>query len=262
MFRVQWGHPVPWGALVLARLSLFNFVGRHGAMTSMIEMPFHLRILLEESRDILRFFGTQDTAASYDTGTIIDGSGLSERGFRKGLRGLINKKMLTMSGDGVYRLTEPGRRAVADLQEWDRIAPQHKVTEARFVLRRLFAAAPRTLISGQPAHVLLGFDEADDEEILEHPVDLLIQVTALDGTVENAVETEKSLRLHNRHVRQPFEIVGGRYTKLRVRVAVIQPGVNDDEPGGLYFDVPVTADPDDGDSALVAYAANVLIRAE
>ncbi|MFN8529200.1 MAG: hypothetical protein U0670_11345 [Anaerolineae bacterium] len=231
-------------------------------MSSLTEMPFHLRTLPPEALDILRFFGKSNTNATFDTETIIEGSGLSERGFRKGLRRLINKNMLAMQTEGIYRVTEPGRRSIADLLEWDMNAPLRTVPEARFVARRIYAAAPRTLVSGQPVNLLIGFDEPDDEDVLPDPLDLMVRVTALDGTAENLVETEKAYRLTNYQGRQTFEIAGGLYNKLRVRISVYQPGINDDDPGGMYIDLPVTAESSGVDTTLTAYTTTLYLRAE
>lgn len=227
----------------------------------MTDMPFHLQTLPPEALDILRFFGKTDTTATYHADAIIEGGGLSERGFGKGLRRLINKKQLVMTDESVYKLTDLGRKSVAELIEWDMTAPERgKTREPRFVMRRVIAAAPRMLLSGQPVYLIVGFDDADDDDILAKDVDVLVRLTVIDGVAANTFVTEKAFRLTNYAGRQQFEITGGMYDKLRLRIQVTQPDSTDDEAPGLYIDLPVTVDPNEADYALTAYSTAVLIR--
>jgi predicted transcriptional regulator len=227
----------------------------------MTQMPFQLATLPPEALDILRFFGKTDTTASYPADAIIDGGGMSERAFGKGLRRLINKKMLVMDGESIYKTTDLGRRTIAELIEWDMTAPERGAqAPARHVMRRVFVGTPRVLLSGQPVYLYVGFDEADDDEILSDDVDIVIRLTLIDGVAANTFTVDKAFRLTNYATRQAFEIAGGMYDMLRIRVQVTQPDVTDDESPGMYIDLPVTVDPTLADPSLVAYSTSVMIR--
>lgn len=225
------------------------------------EMPFHLSTLNIEALDLLRYYGRVDTTASYTTQAIMDGARMSERAVRKGVRRLINKKLLNMPEAEVYKLTEPGRLAVAELMEWDMGAPFRPASTTRQITRRLVVAAPRQIMAGMTARVRVGFDEPDDEDVLPDPVDLLVRLTAIDGEAENVTIIEKAYRLTNGVGAQVFNVEGGAYTLIRVRVQVLQPEVYEEESNGLYFDLPVTDSPDAVLSP-VAYSAAVQIQVE
>ncbi len=227
----------------------------------MSEMPIHLATLPPEALDILRFFGKTDTTAPYHADAIIEGGDMSERAFGKGLRRLINKKFMVMTDESIYKMTDLGRRGVAELIEWDMNAPERGAqAEPRFVMRRVVVAAPRVLLSAQPILLYIGFDEAGDDDILPEDVDLLIRLTLIDGVAANTFVIEKAFRLTNYAARQTFEIAGGMYDTLRVRVQISQPEWTDDEAPGMFVDLPVTVDATLSDPALVAYTTAVLIR--
>ena len=83
-----------------------------------MELPYSLQTLPPEAVDILRYYASISTDAAH-ADAIVDGAGLSERGFGKGIRRLVTKNYLVMSSDQVYRLTEQGRRLIDELQGYD-----------------------------------------------------------------------------------------------------------------------------------------------
>jgi len=231
-------------------------------MTDTSAMPFHLSTLNIEALDLLRYYGRIDTTASYSTQAIMDGARMSERAVRKGVRRLINKKLLLMPEAEVYKLTDPGKRAVAELMEWDMSAPFREASTTRQISRRLVVAAPRVLLTGVSAQVRVGFDDPDDEDVLSDPVDIALRLTVIDGEPDNTVVTEKPYRLTNRPGSLAFEVTGGTHTITRLRVQVFQPEVYEEESNGLYFDLPVTDNPGAADSALIAFRTTIQIQVD
>ena len=80
-----------------------------------MEMPYNLQTLPPEAVDILRFYSASDLDTAH-ADEIVDGANLSDRGFGKGIRRLVTKSYLVMSSDQVYRLTDAGKRVIAELR--------------------------------------------------------------------------------------------------------------------------------------------------
>ncbi len=224
-----------------------------------MDLPYSLQTLPSEAVDILRYYATLN-ADSAHADSIVDGTGLSDRGFGKGIRRLVTKNYVVMSSDQVYRLTEHGKRIVGELKAGgaDRASAR---SEARFVRRRLVLVAPNPLSAGQTSVVVLGFEEADDDETLNAPVNLMFRMSMLNG--EPRRPREASFLLTNRYTQQAFEITAGRFTTARVRVEVLQyrdEGDDFDFCGGMYVDLPVSLETDHPASA--AFGADIILKEE
>ncbi|MBI1258424.1 MAG: hypothetical protein GC204_13215 [Chloroflexi bacterium] len=226
-----------------------------------MDMPYSLQTLPPEAVDILRYYA-QLNADSAHSDSIVEGAGLTDRGFGKGIRRLVTKNYVVMSSDQVYRLTDPGRRVIEELKSFEGDAPQKpSKTEARFVRRHLVLVAPRTLPAGEAVEIALGFEEASDEEYLNAPANMLIRLAVLNG--EPKRPREASFMLTNRQMQQSFEITAGRFTQARVRVEVCQyrdDGDDFDFCGGLYVDLPVSTD--NTPPAPAAYGVDVILKEE
>lgn len=226
-----------------------------------MDLPYSLQTLPSEAVDILRYYTTLN-ADSAHADSIVDGTGLTDRGFGKGIRRLVTKNYVVMSSDQIYRLTEQGKRVVAELKTYDGDADKAPAyAEARFVRRRLVLVTPRVLPVNKPVDIVIGFEEAEDNEYLNAPVNLLFRLSVLNGEPRRA--REASFMLSNRYAQHPFEITAGRYTAIRVRVEVLQyrdEGDDFDFCGGLYVDLPVSAD--DGNRAADAYGVDVILKEE
>ena len=229
-----------------------------------MDMPHHLRTLPPEALDILRYFHTLSTSSAHAE-QIIEGAGLSDRGFGKAIRRLVTKNYLVMDGEQVYRLSDNGKRVVAELNNYDENAPEEEETpesdEPRFVIRHLVLVTPRVLQAGQPTNVFVGFDDADDDEVVTAPFEVILRLSVLHGEPDETKET--SLVVENRAAHQVFEVTAGNYTKLRVRVQVCQ--IRDGEAeqeacNGLYTDLPVGVG--EVDSTLIAFGTNLTLREE
>ena len=229
-----------------------------------MDMPHHLRTLPPEALDILRYFHTL-SASSAHAEQIIKGAGLSDRGFGKAIRRLVTKNYLVMDGEQVYRLSDNGKRVVAELNNYDENAPEEEETpesdEPRFVTRHLVLVTPRVLQAGQPTNMFVGFDDADDDEVVNAPFEVILRLSVLHGEPDETKET--SLVVENRAAHQVFEVTAGQYTQMRVRVQVcqLQDGeAEQDACSGLYADLSVGIG--EVDTSLIAFGANLMLREE
>lgn len=109
-------------------------------------LPADLQRLPPQALDLIRYLGTQDQGASVDT--IIDGTGLSERMFRKSIRRLVTRYYVEMPADEFYRLTASGRQAASTLRDYDGADPAAAV---RFVDRGGEENAPKDKPAPAPA---------------------------------------------------------------------------------------------------------------
>lgn len=225
-----------------------------------MEMPYSLQTLPPEAIDILRFYSASELDTAH-ADEIVEGANLTDRGFGKGIRRLVTKNYLVMSSDQVYRLTDAGKRVVAELRNYaDEPAPVARKPEARFVRRRLVLVTPRILPANHAVQVVVGFNEASDEEDLQAPVNMQVRLAAINGEVASG---ETSFMLTNRHVQHSFEVSAGAYTAARLRIEARQ--YQDDSDsfefcGGMYVDLPVS---DDGLAhSAVAYGIDVILKEE
>lgn len=225
-----------------------------------MEMPYSLQTLPQEAIDILRYFANLD-ADSAHADAIVDGAGLSDRGFGRGIRRLVTKNYVTMSSDQVYRLTDSGRRVIEEVRNFaGDLGSVPSGGEARFLRRHLVIVAPRTLPAEQAVEIALGFAEANEDEYLNEPAELLLRLSVVNGEPRRPQEAQVTLT--NRHMQQSFQVTAGRFTTTRIRVEVCQYRDDGDEYdfcGGLYVDLPVTTDAA-GDKA--AFGSEVILKEE
>jgi|GEM_PF-283804 len=214
-----------------------------------MELPFSLRTLPPEAIDILRFFGSNG-AASAHADEITQGAGLTDRGFGKAIRRLVTKGMIVMDGDQIYRLSDAGRRSVAELLEYDLNTPEaerpvHAAVEAepRFVRRHVIVALPAALTASQNVPVVVGIDAADDDELVMLPLHVQVGVSMVHG--EPATPEWAELAVENRPVQHALTVKAGSFSMARLRVQVcqsdVQGEIDESACGGLYVDVPVEA---------------------
>jgi predicted transcriptional regulator len=227
----------------------------------MDDMPYSLQTLPDEAIDILRYYATLDGDSAH-ADAIVEGAGLSDRGFGKGIRRLVTKNYLVMSSDQVYRLTDPGRRVIEELQSsgGDLKRPTTQ-SEPRFLRRRLVIIAPRTLPADQEVEIALGFEEADEDEYLNVPANMLVRLTVVNG--EPSRPLEAPFTLGNRAQQQSFQVTAGHYSAARIRVEICQyrdDGAEVDFCGGLYVDLPVTMG--EGSHEPAAYGGDVIVKEE
>lgn len=227
-----------------------------------MEMPFHLRTLPPEALSILRYYAEANVTVAY-ADEIINGAHLSDRGFGKAIRRLVTRGYLMMDGDQRYRLTDNGGRSVEELEAYLESAPDEDFgksrSQDRTVRRRLIMALPRTLIAGQPINAMVGFNDAEDEDVTLNPINLHIRLSVING--EPKTPREMPFLLHNYATRQMFEVTADNFTRCRVRVQVYQVDPDSDDEasfaGGMYVDLDVHATAATADTTLAAYGTDV-----
>ena len=223
-----------------------------------MEPSSQLRTLPQEALDILRYYRSLETTAAH-TDDIIEGTGLSDHGFGKAIRRLVTKNILIMDGHQIYRLTDFGQRLLSELEtSGQQTTPTQtkRAVEPRLVQRRLVLVVPAQLRMGQPTRVVIGFEEADDNDIIQEPAQLRLQLNMVNG--DPAEPVESALLLNNRAARQTLEIAAGAFTAARVRLRVLQTVNGETAPflcGGLYVDLPVSTG--EGEAALSAFGTTL-----
>lgn len=223
-----------------------------------------LYTLPAEAITILRFYaGATSEAAHADA--IMEGASLSDRGFGKGIRRLVTRNYLTLSGEQVYRLTEQGRRAIRELNEAGDLLNRGRSSaggaEARFVRRRFVVVTPQVMPADQAVSIIVGFDDPDDEDRVDAPCNLLLRLNVING--QPARSTEVPIAVMNDNAQQPFEVTAGAFTKMRLRAEVFQVKDHEEEfefCGGLYLDLPVSRRPDAAALAPRAYGVDIIVR--
>ena len=221
-------------------------------------LPNHLRTLLPNALDVLRYYHTAGVmTASIDD--ICQGVGLTERGFGKAIRSLVTRGYVVMDGNQIYRLTENGGEAAAEVASYDADSDDTDMVseaESASVERRLVLVLPEKLVAGQPTNITVGF-EAQPEQSSES--DIVTRLTVVNG--EPATPEEGSLILDSSAATQSFVVTAGRYTQARIKLEIYQLGPNPDDiavAGGMYADIDVVAGGEGG--GLVAYGADITIN--
>jgi len=231
-----------------------------------MELPFYLKTLepLPGALDILRYFGQLDSETA-DSEEIADVLELSDRRFSKAIRRLVTKGYVMMDGDQVYRLTDQGSDAVEELTAYDEATggglhveasvAEPAAPEVTTIVRRMIAAIPQSLVAAQPTDITIGFHPAT----MQSNVELAVRVSLVNGqpdTPEDILFT-----LSNDTASQSVSITPGLYDRVRVRLQAVQLGPNpgDYNPsGGMYVDVPVTAEGNVG--APAAYGTDINLQ--
>lgn len=225
-----------------------------------MELPYHLKTLPPDALDVLRYLGTLEDWRAYKD-EICEQVGLTDRGFGKVIRRLVTKGYTVMDGNQVYRLTAQGQDSVEELMAYDAAYPLGEPTAntaAERLARRLVLVIPSIVVSGAPTTAYLGFHPAPDFDLQSDVVTRLTVVNGGPDTPQEAV-----FDLDDGAAQYAFEITPGQYNRLRLRVEVYQLGPNPDDinvAGGMYVDVDVTANPDNGRAPLVAYGTDVFIE--
>lgn len=229
----------------------------------MAELPFHLKTLepLNGALDILRYLAQVD-APTADADEICDYLDLSDRSFSKAIRRLVTKGYVQMDGHQSYRLTEQGDSGATELAQYDAETGgglgKPAVSNVRPVEteeRRLVVAVPDKLAVGQSNEVLLGFHDASTPS--GNSAEIVARVSVINGQPDSPEDLIFSLSDDAMH--QTLEVTPEPYTHVRLRVEVFQLGANPGdifEAGGMYVDVPVSAN---GSDNLSAYGTDIRI---
>ncbi|GIK62710.1 MAG: hypothetical protein BroJett018_05040 [Chloroflexota bacterium] len=204
-------------------------------------LPFELTTMPEQALDILRYMG-RIQVDNIHADALMNGLGMSERSFSKGIKRLVTKSYMAMDEARYYRVTQKGYQAIEDINAYDATAPADAGKHYAVLAYDLCAVVPLPRAINQSARWLLGLEPDPMEmETISEPTPILLRVSANGGEVSPA---ELTLTLTPETPSQFAELNLTAYqTPMRLRVEVFQL-MEMNEPyvsGGMYFDVEVSA---------------------
>src|SRR5690606_10477857 len=97
-----------------------------------------------------------------------------------------------------------------DVDDESGIDETPETRSARYVRRRLVLVAPAALAPGDTAALRVGFAEAYADEQMQTPINVLLRLSVINGTVRSAREV--SFELDSAPMQQSFEIAAERFT--------------------------------------------------
>ena len=222
-----------------------------------MDLPSHLKTLPPGALEVIRYLSTADELTA-SREAICGDLDISERGFGKIIRRLVTKSYVIMDGDQVYRLTDQGASVAEEIAGVDLGVELGDLDDgdSRQWTRHLVLVLPQPLQSGQPAHVIVGIHELDEQD---GSAEIVARLSVVNGEPETPQEA--IFELEAEAARQDFLVTAGSFNKARVKVEVYQLGPNEGDiavAGGMYVDVPVS---DIAQGNLAAYGADITVEA-
>ena len=201
-----------------------------------MELPPELTRIPLSALDVLRYMGSAGVTQG-DADSLASGTGMSERGMGKAIRGLVTKGYLTMDSSYIYHLTNKGEKAIGDIAAYDVANPRGAQSGASDgIEQELVAVAPSSIPNQQGATLQLGINGAASADS-----QIILRLTTVGGDVN---PREVTLNLAVGQGLSPTNIQvtpNGQHSAVRVRVEAVQ--IVDDTDvypaGGMFFDVPV-----------------------
>ncbi|MEP6986405.1 MAG: hypothetical protein ABI970_12450, partial [Chloroflexota bacterium] len=139
-----------------------------------------------------------------------------------------------------------GQDAVDELLEYDAEFPADKAVRKapveEKVSRKMVLVVPKTLQSGAATTFHVGFNPADEAQILEDMAEVVIRVSLVNA--EPARPQESTINVQNKAVYKSFTVTAGTLNKARIKIQAFQLGPNPDDiavAGGMYVDLDVTS---------------------
>jgi hypothetical protein len=223
-----------------------------GAGGNMAELPIDLRQLepVRGALDILRYLYKQSGHAA-DSDDIMDGLGLSERGWDKAKRRLVTRSYIQMQTDYIYELTSKGKESAKILLEFDASGGGGSGDDGK-IQRQVVIALPRNLILGQTSTLKVGI------EPYEGFGDAATLIMRLSLTYADLGEWEEMINLGSDAMILETTIKPQPYQQARIKLEVYQiapDGDNISECGGMYVDVDVLEAGTVGE--IIGYGANL-----
>lgn len=206
-----------------------------------MELPPELTRIPFESLDVLRYMGAANVEAA-PSEALATGAGLSDRGIRKAIRGLITKGYLNMDASNIYFLTDKGYQAIQDIIAYDAANPARTNQAAQTdnsILLDLVAVLSNPLGAGANNRLIFGLNAAPE---IEHPADLILRFSASGGRIS---PDQVTLALKPGQLPQPTAthfIPANPQSAVRIRVEVMQLSAVSDQVtdvGGMFFDVAI-----------------------
>ncbi len=200
-------------------------------------LPFELTTMPEQALDILRYMG-RIQVDNIHADALMNGLGMSERSFSKGIKRLVTKSYMAMDEARYYRVTQKGYQAIEDIANYDATAPADSGKHYATLAYDLCAVVPLPSTFNQSSRWLLGIEpDSMEMEALSEPTPILLRLTADGGDVSPA---ELTLTVTPEAPSQFAELsLTAHQTPMRLRIEVFQL-MEMNEPyvsGGMYFDV-------------------------
>ncbi len=224
-------------------------------------LPQELQKLPPQALDVIRCLGKHPDGAWVDD--ILDGTGLSERGFGKAIRSLVTRYYAEMPEQGFYRLTALGQQAVEDLRLFDGeespAAPNPELASKLTHVRQLAVVGPKELIAGTETLLRVGFNApADAQNPLEEAGRVIFRLSAPGCDVE-PVERPLEVAVNGPSGPVHFRVTARQVGSVRVKIETFQLIAQDDlQPvGGLFFDLSVAGFPTPASGEVQALGTSV-----
>jgi predicted transcriptional regulator len=224
-------------------------------------LPPDLQKLPPQALDVIRYLDTCDGKGTVDE--IIEGTGLSARGFRKAIRRLVTRYYVEMPKQDVYVLTANGKQAAEDLRAYDgenvpaaeaASAPETpeppEVSAAPSTVprhaRRLSMLVPKELVIRSTVMLRAGFDApaADEAVPLKAPGCVILRLSA-PGCDVDPVERPVEVGVKAPAGPVGFRVTPRREGTVRLKIEAYQfLASNEIRPiGGMFFDLNVSGFP-------------------
>jgi hypothetical protein len=225
------------------------------------EMLTELNKLPSQAIQILRFYLSQGTDPAYDY-EIMDGTGLTERGFSKGIKRLITRQFAAMDVRRKYALTRKGEALMAEFKTHEDSGGYKPIgasdddgaVGAPPVECRLTLVTPSPLIAGQNSQVFVGLNDG----LPTGEAELVLQVSVVNG---QPTEQRSAITLQRSAAYASFRVTPGNYQQVRLRVTALQTDAfsGDIQPvGGMYVDINVS-DNSRSTTELAAYGTIITV---
>ncbi len=241
-------------------------------------LPVELQKLPPQALDVIRFLKDYENGA--DVGTILSGTGLSERAFGKAIRRLVTRHYVNMPNQNTYALTRVGHEAAEEIQVFDGAEPaavthpaaisaEEAPADVQVPLasdtpiichpRRLSVLVAHEMVMGMRSVVLIGFDSpAPDAPAMQEPGQLVLRLSAPGCNIE---PVERPLEVAVDHAVGPvqFRVQPRLEGPLRIKIEASQ-FINalDTVPiGGIFFDLDVVPFPTSRSAEFQALGAMV-----
>jgi hypothetical protein len=230
----------------------------------MSTLPPEVQKLPPEALDVLRYLGLHPDGASIDD--ILDGTGLSERGFGKAIRRLVTRFYVEMPDQSFYRMTASGQQAADAVRVFDEeetpAAPGADMIAKLTHTRQLAVVGPKELIAGAQSVLRVGFSApADAQHPLKESGRVILRLSAPGCDVE---PVERPLEVATDAPAGParFRVMARKTGSVRVKVEAFQLMALDElQPvGGVFFDLSVASFPTPASGEVQALGATVRLH--
>lgn len=217
------------------------------------ELPMHLKRIeaLPSALDILRYLYQRPNHEA-EVDDICDDLNIGDIRFGKAIRRLVTLGYVQMNAHLVYGLTQNGEKASTELDTYDQ-AMEGVVQEPERAVRKVYVAAPRTLVAGQPATLQIGFP---GDARFTHSVDVVLRMETLNSTL---AETEDQvIRLGSSQQVVDTDLTPDWFDQMRFKLQVFQLAADGEDLhtcGGMYVDLNVVAEGEPGE--VVAFSTDL-----